>query len=237
MDTSKHRLDKFRAQPNKPIWYNWSLYIAMQEGGLSKWKGDTAASKLPPLPHWDGQFYHTNRGWTWPTWVNIRKRAGLSTTPAAFYRMTLVESSELMKFYFKDFQFSPHANLNLFCFYIAWGGGWYDRFNSYFKKVFHGIDCKVAMKTYNPQLVFKAMVKARKLDLQKIARTSYADYPNIEFEWLGATEIFYREFSKVKSNSTGSGLMIPLLIGAAAAAFMYMRRKRQLTQTAERPAA
>lgn len=206
MNTKGHALDSFKINPGLSAWANWERFIAIQEGGLSDWKGDTASANMPPKPHTDGKYYHTNRGWTYPTWYNVRKAAGLSTRPEEFYTMSRADSNRLMKIYFRAMKFDKISEsdvINIFCFYINWGGGWFARWNKWFTQV-HGQSFATAIKTEtNTGHIFKDMVTARKKDLLSVRAKSYPDYPKLDFYWLGAIEIFSREFSKIESFKSG----------------------------------
>ena len=228
MNTKGHALDGFRINHGLSAWANWEKFVAMQEGGLSAWKGDTAAGYMPPLPHTDGNYYHTNRGWTWPTWCRVRKAAGLTTSSNAFYTMSKNASNYLMRFYFKAWKFNKisHSDvINIFCFYINWGGGWYDRWNKWFRQV-HGQDFAISIKTKsNIMRIFKDMIIARKKDLLYVRAKSYPKYPELDFYWLGAIEIFSREFSKIESFKSGIDWG-GVAVGLAAALILFTPKKK-----------
>lgn len=231
MDTTGHGLDGFRADTSKSVWDNWRSWIAKQEGGLSNWEGDTASASYPPEKHTDGQYYHTNRGWTWPTWKSVRTEFGLSVSSRLFYTMTEKDSARLMFLKYKKY-FKPLYKdevISVFAFYIWWGGGWYTRWNSFFT-AYRKTSFKDALKKDQPLKLFKAMVKSRAADLAFVAKTSYSKYPNIKTLWLGAIQIFYREFKKLIGKGSGSGALIPVLFGLGIVAAILLNKNNKVNE-------
>lgn len=189
-------MNGFKADSSKSAWANFKDFIALQEGGLSRDPFDSASSRVPPKPHTDGHFYHTNRGWTWNTWQNTRKRFNLSATSEQFYTMDRADSDKLKdKVFFADYQFSDSEVINVFCFYVSWGGGWYGgRFANAYKKLTKR-DLFEDLKKQEPELLFDNLIKARVQDLSNISMpgTKNNRYRNT---WIGAIAIFNREFSQ-----------------------------------------
>jgi len=58
-------------------------HILQSEGGLSKNPNDNASAY--PVP--DGSGYHTNKGVTWKTFVDLASKIGYTATPKLFYAM------------------------------------------------------------------------------------------------------------------------------------------------------
>ena len=58
-------------------------HILKSEGGLSKNPNDNASAY--PVP--DGSGYHTNKGVTWLTFVNLAPKIGYAVSPKLFYEM------------------------------------------------------------------------------------------------------------------------------------------------------
>ena len=196
IDTSKHYMNNFKADPTLSAWENFKNMIALQEGGLSADPNDSAAANMPPQPHIDGRYYHTNRGWTWQTWRETRKRFGLSIEPAKFYQMTRAESDQLKdKVFYADFQFTNNELINVFCMYVSWGGGWYNgRFNNVYKQI-TGKNLKHSFKEDTDEYIYNNLIAARLQDFINISQPWMNNY-RYRNVWLGAIAIFNREFSQ-----------------------------------------
>jgi hypothetical protein len=142
--------------------------------------------------------------------------------------MTRPASEHLMKLYFKAMKFDKISDsdvINIFCFYISWGGGWFARWNKWFTQV-HGQSFATAIKTEsNTANIFKDMVESRKRDLDYIWQKKYTKYPNVRFVWLGAIEIFSREFSKIENFKSGIDWG-GVAIGLAAALLLFTPKKK-----------
>lgn len=195
--TSGHFMDFFKYDPFKTPFDNFLKLVAMQEGGLSNWQNDSASAYFPPeVWNKNGKRYHTNRGFIWPTFQSQAGKYGLPNGPQDFYNMTAKQSDIIKsKWFYNEFQYTDNEVINVFCFYISWGGGWSNgRFNKHYEEL-TGKNCIESFKSKNWDLILKNMAQARINDLMVIAAKPNYRNTAVPFLWRGAIQIFYREFS------------------------------------------